>query len=289
MKLSLVSDLHIDVDGAKHLNLPGGEILLLAGDLCEVGSLNPRFRLAKLREAIANTKYDDEIKLITDKIAKEEERASRLLELLNLHLAKYDKVYAVLGNHEHYNCNYDVTAELYKEILPNVTLLENTSVPLSDNVRLFGATLWTDLDKQSPLIIGRAYAWNDYVMTTIGLSNRRLQAQDTWEAFRKTVSKIYECAQDNPYQKIIVMTHFAPTEQSVPPRFKNHPDNSFFHSDLINVMLDNKNIEFWVHGHMHSRSDYRIGGCRVLCNSRGYIFNSRREETGFDPGFSFHI
>jgi len=26
----------------------------------------------------------------------------------------------------------------------------------------------------------------------------------------------------------------------------------------------------WVHGHTHSSHDYRVGGCRVVCNPRGY-------------------
>ena len=85
------------------------------------------------------------------------------------------------------------------------------------------------------------------------------------------------------------MTHFAPSEQSVHPRFKYSIDNAFFYSSLEDVIMDNRNIKAWVHGHMHDRSDYMIGQCRVMCNSRGYVQGARVEQTGFDPDFSFEI
>ena len=41
MKINLVSDLHIDVNRGVFPQLPGGEVLLVAGDLAEICSLNP--------------------------------------------------------------------------------------------------------------------------------------------------------------------------------------------------------------------------------------------------------
>ena len=41
MIVSLVSDLHLDISG--HLELPGGDVLILAGDICEAKELNKEF------------------------------------------------------------------------------------------------------------------------------------------------------------------------------------------------------------------------------------------------------
>lgn len=286
MKINLISDLHIDFDRARQLDLPGGEVLLLAGDLCEVTSINPRFRLGTTLEALSR---DEDIALYDFKAKTVEKNSKDLLERLNIQLSKYNKVYSVLGNHEHYNCNFNLTSGFYKDVLPNVILLEDSSVLLSDKVRLFGGTLWSDLDKHSPFTEMRSKDWSDYVAIKAGYANRKLETKDTYDAFEKTIAAIYKCATDNPNQEIIVMTHFAPSEQSVPAKYKNNADNGFFYSSLEDVILDNENIKVWCHGHMHSRSDYMIGQCRVICNSRGYVQGFQMERTGFDPGFSFEI
>jgi hypothetical protein len=42
----------------------------------------------------------------------------------------------------------------------------------------------------------------------------------------------------------------------------------------------------WVHGHTHTSFDYRLGGCRVLCNPRGYQLERlpTPENPQFDAG-----
>ena len=41
----------------------------------------------------------------------------------------------------------------------------------------------------------------------------------------------------------------------------------------------------WIHGHTHTSFDYRVGGCRVICNPRGYMARGRTgpENPHFDP------
>jgi hypothetical protein len=46
--------------------------------------------------------------------------------------------------------------------------------------------------------------------------------------------------------------------------------NGAYSSDLSELMLDNRNIKVWTHGHTHEDFDYMIGSCRVVCNPRGY-------------------
>ncbi|MEN9544544.1 MAG: hypothetical protein RLZZ598_1377, partial [Pseudomonadota bacterium] len=41
--------------------------------------------------------------------------------------------------------------------------------------------------------------------------------------------------------------------------------------------------ELWLHGHLHCRHDYRVGGTRVVSNARGHA--PRGEAEGHDPLF----
>lgn len=286
MKFNLVSDLHIDFDRARQLDLPGGDILLLAGDLCEVGDLNPRYR-RDLALASLTATYD--IESMNIKLEKEVDRKLELLDRIKIQLARYNQVYAVLGNHEHYNCNFDLTAELYKEVLPEVILLENESISLSDNLVLFGATLWTDLDRGNPLVECLVKAWSDYEWITVGPTGRKLRSSDTLNAHQKSIAALYRCIDDNPGKDILVMTHFVPSSRSSHERYKMNMDNYFFYSSLDEIMLEYPNIKAWCHGHTHNNYDYKIGECRVMCNPRGYVQGFQSEKTGFDPGFNFEL
>lgn len=76
-------------------------------------------------------------------------------------------------------------------------------------------------------------------------------------------------------QKDVVLTHHAPSPRSIPPKFQGDPLNCAFASDLDALVMESKAL-LWVHGHIHSQSDYQIGSTRVVANPRGYP----REEVG---------
>jgi hypothetical protein len=64
--------------------------------------------------------------------------------------------------------------------------------------------------------------------------------------------------------------------------------NGGYASDLTEFILDNENILFWTHGHMHDPSDYMVGQCRVICNPRGYVGYEQRTKE-FDPTVGFDL
>jgi hypothetical protein len=64
--------------------------------------------------------------------------------------------------------------------------------------------------------------------------------------------------------------------------------NGGYASDLSEFILDNPEIKFWTHGHMHDPSDYMIGDCRVICNPRGYV-GYESQANIFDPTVGFEI
>ncbi|TPI99605.1 hypothetical protein FJ428_21985 [Mesorhizobium sp. B2-8-1] len=80
----------------------------------------------------------------------------------------------------------------------------------------------------------------------------------------------------------IVMTHFAPSWQSIPEADKAERVAAYYASDL-EELIEERQPALWVHGHIHSRSDYRIGQTRILCNPAGY------DGRGHDPGLTFEL
>ena len=84
------------------------------------------------------------------------------------------------------------------------------------------------------------------------------------------------------------MTHHAPSERSVHPRFQGDSLTDAFVTDPPDLL---EQAQVWIHGHHHDSSDYVERGCRVVCNPSGYPMglNSIRdaeemhfENTNFD-------
>lgn len=67
----------------------------------------------------------------------------------------------------------------------------------------------------------------------------------------------------------IVVTHHAPSYQSVSAEFQGNAWNPFFVSNL-DPFVEALKAKVWIHGHVHSKWDYMIGDTRVLCNPVGY-------------------
>ena len=80
----------------------------------------------------------------------------------------------------------------------------------------------------------------------------------------------------------VVITHFAPHPLSIAPFYANHPANPSFVLDLEEMM---GRAALWIHGHTHTRFDYRVRGTRVVCNPRGYP----GEPTDFRPDWTIHL
>ena len=259
MNIQLVSDLHLNWGP---ITLPGGDVLIMAGDI---------FEASDWRKGIqpATTYYDQFID----------------------ELKKYQKVLYVFGNHEHYGGDYSKTASILADHLPShVTFLENSYTEL-EGIRFWGATVWTDMDRNNPLTIQAAQGgMNDY--NYIKWKRKVTQAnghsywtsdftpQATSEIHRESLKSLKHSLQEQvPH---FVITHHAPTHMSLDPRYRGDNLNHCYYSDLSNTILDNPHIKTWVHGHLHNPSDYMVGTTRVLCNPRGY-YNHESRATNYQP------
>jgi predicted phosphodiesterase len=257
MKISLVSDLHLDFASVQ---LPGGEVLILAGDICEYRS------------------FKKELPSVVNFFKNE--------------CPKYEQVFMVMGNHEHYRYRLDKTYESLVELLPaNVRLLENETVDYR-GVVFMGATLWTDLDRNSPIAtIALKHGMNDYRAIENYYSDtgfyHKLTPEYTYRLHNNTLDYFRASLAEYQSRPVVVITHHAPSYQSIHERYLGDGMNAGYASNLDEFILDHPQIKYWVHGHTHTAFDYQVGSTRVLCNPRGYY--PHEPDTGFNPDLTFEV
>lgn len=192
---------------------------------------------------------------------------------------RFAKIFYVFGNHEHYKSSLDLTIRRVREKinalgLTNVFILDNESQLITENVKIFGGTMWTDYNNHCPLTLSyynMNTQFNDYKQIRNKSYGRKFspaQAIGEHLLFRNRLEE--ELAK--PFDgNIIVMTHHSPCSLSIADEYRGDTlGNGGYVVDMTEYMLDNPKIKMWVHGHLHNNSDYMVGDCRVICNPRGY-------------------
>lgn len=249
MKLNILSDLHLSC-GALDIPRTDADVVILAGDI------------ARPREAVAWARGFDR------------------------------PVLYVPGNHEFYGGSLSGTLRELRRLCAgsHIQLLDGDEVFIG-GVRFLGTTLWTDFG-------------------LFGQGGQRSQAMQEAQKFIRDFQKIQ--VSDLPGQLFtpddcaalclanaswleqrlavahtgptVVITHHAPSRQSIHPRFAGSALNACFVSDL-DRLTDIGRAQLWIHGHTHDSFDYRIEGTRVVCNPRGYSRDGVNENPLFDSHF----
>jgi predicted phosphodiesterase len=213
-------------------------------------------------------------------------------EFLQQASSRFAHVLYVLGNHEFYHNDLDTLAGYISEELgdfDNITLLDNESLVLGD-VRFIGSTLWTDMNKRSPVYMGLIErAMQDY--DHIKKGGQRIFATDTIDLHEEAVSFL-EAALSQPHEgPTVVVTHHLPSFKSVHPCFHGvaaQTINGAFYSDLDEIMYDN-DIAYWLHGHTHQTVEYELSGTKVRMNPLGYGSVEDLENPRFDPNWRIEV
>jgi Icc-related predicted phosphoesterase len=198
------------------------------------------------------------------------------------------RVIYVCGNHEFYGEKHpSLIGKLREEARgSNVTVLENERVSIG-GYRIFGCTLWTDMSLLGDVRRGmeQAVYMNDYHRIRSSVTYRKLRAIDTCKYHAESLAHLKRFLDEGDPCASIVVTHHAPSPQSVPERYRKDPLSAAFASDL-EILIYEKQPCLWVHGHLHDSFSYHLGATRVVCNPRGYV---REENPDFLPGLVVEV
>jgi Icc-related predicted phosphoesterase len=195
----------------------------------------------------------------------------------------------VLGNHEFYGQKIPkLTGELKAAAAgSNIHLLENDAVEIG-GVLFMGATLWTDFGLLGDVVLAEVTAqtgMTDFKRIRISPSYRRFSPADARRLHRQSLAWLAEQAGRVRDQKLVVVTHHAPSPRSISQRFQNDPLNPAYASNLDSFIAICK-AQLWIHGHIHQHSDYSIDSTRVIANPRGYPCEG---QIGFNPSLTIEV
>lgn len=253
MKLHILSDLHMEILPYT-LKVFDADVIVLAGDIAEG----------------------------TNGV----EWAAGLLDATQAHI-----IY-VAGNHEFYHAELnDVRQKINAFCHPYKRLhyLENNEVMIN-NVRFLGATLWTDFNLTLPEEQTTTLRMSELSLTDFRLIQLQQSRFKVKEAIQMHLAsaKFLDAKLDEDFTgKTVVITHHAPSVQSVAPKYKESFLKTYFATDLSHLL---NRSEIWIHGHTHIKSDYQVGKTRVICNPRGRPNNQgQAENVLFNPELMIQI
>jgi hypothetical protein len=220
----------------------------------------------------------------------EEYRSNRFHAFFQRCSARFPHVIFIVGNHEHYHGDFATTIPHFRDVLgylPNLHILEKQTFVL-DDITFIGGTLWTDMNKRDTRTLHEiSRMMNDFrcVSNSARLDDHRGWADrftttDAADDHDAMVAFVDQTISANPSGRYVVVGHHSPSRLSTHPRYQHqHIMNGGYSSELDDFILDRPQIKLWTHGHTHEDFDYQIGGCRVLCNPRGYINYEERADS----------
>ena len=252
MKLQLLSDLHLETETFEPEPALGAELLVLAGDIDATWAGYGRF-------------VDWPVPVVV--VAGNHEFDGREL----------DTAWPALRGH----CD-----RFGLRLLQRETMLHTAAS--GRRVRILGATRWSDFDLFGAAQRPRAERAAAYFLKKMAASRagRPLDAagvRDEGLACRAWLESELQAAPQGRWDTTLVITHFAPSVLSADPRYGRQPGTASFcnaDDDLI------PRADLWLHGHLHSRHDYRVvragrAPSRVVCQARGLF--KKGETLGLEP------
>ena len=256
MRLQLLSDLHLETEVFEPTPAPDAELLVLAGDIDSSWAGLERFRdwPVPVLFVAGNHKFD--ARELTQAWPELRERCTRL----------------------------------------GLRLLECESLVLPDRagrrIRFVATTRWSDFDLFGPAQRERAMRAAAYFVKIMRAA-RHGQVLDAAavreEALVCGAWLRRELEQPRgPWDKTVVITHFAPSLRSADPRYGAQAGSASF-CNADDALLPHADL--WIHGHLHCRHDYAVaharGTTRVVCNSRGHA--RKGEADGHRPGLVLEV
>lgn len=244
-KFDIVSDIHLEVGPCFITNKSGADTLILAGDIFD---------------SYTHQLFPEKITTFFDRVCDQ-----------------YSHVVLILGNHEHYGTldfhnTYKVIDQFLSPHYVNLYILDNEQIRIN-GVTILGGTGWTNFNNANPVVMATAgFTMNDYNHINCGSVKLKpsdvLTEHNKWKSCIESQKTLF-----NQNEKCIIVTHHAPSFQSVHPRYeKVDPINFAYCNDFEYFAQNMSGLKYWVHGHVHDNFYYELSDtCKVVCNPRGYI------------------
>lgn len=238
--LDVLSDIHLEMPQPDFkFRASDANVLVLAGDIC-------------VADYLTRSQYSPYFS-----------GAERVRNFFYQAMLRYDRILYVLGNHEHYDGRLDKSIPILRKAFPLVEILDNEETNIN-GVSIYGGTMWTNLSNPVHAEVARA-SLNDYKYIT-SPKFRKLSPGDTMREHMFFMEGLKSLG----YDPDIVISHHAPSFQSLNPMYENDTMlNHAYGSHLDNDIAYSK-IKLWIHGHTHYGVDYDIAGTRVFSNPIGY-------------------
>lgn len=263
MKLQIVSDLHLEFrhDAAlPTLFSREADVIVIAGDACDYANL-PRF-MRLLDNYIGDCENTPWVVYVPGNHETYRSPGPEIaLESIKTYLEDGNRPWLVGG----YNQVVKIEPRAFNE--PEVTFV--------------CSTLWSDVS--NPVDAVAVSRLSDFRVPGLTLD---------WYQEQHCTSKAFiETALQQSSGTRVVVTHHAPSYESVADRFIGDPLNPGFTSRLDHLLDYNPTL--WVHGHMHDHVDYTrttpTGSTRVVCNPRGYPGESQWVSSKYKPHFIVEV
>ena len=246
MNLTVYSDLHLEFGSFEP---DEGDVCVLAGDICcAEDAENPVFK--RFWKRIGE---------------------------------RFKKVFYVMGNHEHYNNDFDETESILRTIIPDNTSLLNNTSEVYEGINFIGTTMWSDFKGAKPDEMTKAQmSMNDY--RTIFMGDKNLSPYDVLYNFDEAISFFNQTLPDVTGKKVVI-THHAPSFQSLNKNYGTHCPGAYA-SDLSHL-IEYHSPDLWIHGHIHESNEYTIGNTKIVSNPRGY--KDYAVNPNFNPFFTVTV
>jgi len=194
-------------------------------------------------------------------------------------LAKHAKapILYVPGNHDFWGGRIEADGSLPQAPkVDGVTILQN-GVAEIEGQRFIGTTLWFPRPTNQALALAAAQSWCDY---------QKIERSTFDHYGTMRLNAVAMVARRFLEQEIrpgdVVITHHLPSWHSVDLKFAGAASNAFYVHN-VPELLEQRGVKLWVHGHTHASVAYVMGSTRVMCNPRGYPFDSGVENDRFNP------
>lgn len=244
MKICFVSDLHCDVGSQPSIRWPEADVLVVAGDVANsIGEVEKFFR--KLSRA-----------------------------------QSYEHIVYVDGNHEHYsNAPQDrtimQTLARLAELVPDVVML-----PLIPHIKIgshyfIGRNGWYSMDAAGDPVANQQ-RWRERMNDNKWIGFDKLGIAMPWDRAKEDAEivseRIRQVREADPEARFIIVTHTAPTRETLSQRPEHLLDNAFYANLHMEKVLEDhgSRIDYWVHGHTHYRQMKQFGSTTMIVNPRGY-------------------